>query len=74
VVRSSSTDSISTSGRKRVADASGAVRAVSSSTMIEKTVRTLPAPKGRIGVPILLSLMGVPFGLVLLIWFFFFRG
>ena len=42
--------------------------------MIEKAVRTLPAPKGRIGVPILLSLMGVPFGLVLLIWFFFFRG
>jgi hypothetical protein len=42
--------------------------------MIEKPDTTQLAPKGRIGVPILLSLMGVPFGLVLLIWFFFFRG
>lgn len=31
-------------------------------------------PKGRIAVPLLLWIAGVPFGLVLLIWFFFFRG
>jgi len=31
-------------------------------------------PKGRVGVPILLWLIGTPLGLVLLIWFFFFRG
>lgn len=31
-------------------------------------------PKGRIGIPILLSLAGVPLGVVLLLWFFFFRG
>jgi len=29
---------------------------------------------GRVGVPILLALGGVPLGLVVLIWFFFFRG
>lgn len=31
-------------------------------------------PKGRIGVPVLLWIAGVPFGIVLLLWFFFFRG
>jgi hypothetical protein len=30
--------------------------------------------KGRVAVPILLWLMGVPFGLVFLLWLFFFRG
>ncbi|MDP1823951.1 MAG: hypothetical protein Q8L48_11940 [Archangium sp.] len=31
-------------------------------------------PKGRIGVPVVLWLAGVPFGFVVVIWFFFFRG
>ena len=31
-------------------------------------------PKGRIGIPILLSLAGVPLGIVFLLWLFFFRG
>lgn len=31
-------------------------------------------PKGRIGVPVLMWFAGVPFGIVLLVWFFFFRG
>jgi hypothetical protein len=44
------------------------------SAMIEKLGKMRQDPKGRIGVPILLSLLGVPFGLVLVIWFFFFRG
>ena len=30
--------------------------------------------KGRVAVPILLWVMGVPFTLVLLLWLFFFRG
>ena len=30
--------------------------------------------KGRVAVPILLWFMGVPFGLVFLLWLFFFRG
>ncbi len=30
--------------------------------------------KGRVAVPILLWMAGVPFGLVLLLWLFFFRG
>ena len=30
--------------------------------------------KGRVAVPILLWVMGVPFGLVFLLWLFFFRG
>jgi len=30
--------------------------------------------KGRVFVPVLLALGGVPIGVVLLIWFFFFRG
>ncbi len=29
---------------------------------------------GRVGVPILLYLFGVPGSLVILLWFFFFRG
>lgn len=29
---------------------------------------------GRVLVPALLYMAGVPFGLVLLLWFFFFRG
>ncbi len=32
------------------------------------------APKGRIGMPLLLWVAGVPFGIVLLLWFFVFRG
>jgi hypothetical protein len=37
---------------------------------------TLPTrrPAGRIAVPLLLALGGVPIGLVVVIWFFFFRG
>ena len=31
-------------------------------------------PGGRIAVPLLLALGGVPIGLVLVIWFLFFRG
>jgi hypothetical protein len=30
--------------------------------------------KGKVAVPILLWVMGVPFTLVLLLWLFFFRG
>jgi hypothetical protein len=30
--------------------------------------------EGKILVPALLWMMGMPFGLVLLLWFFFFRG
>ena len=30
--------------------------------------------KGRVGIPILLWIAGVPFGIVLLLWLFFFRG
>lgn len=30
--------------------------------------------KGRIAAPLLLWVAGVPFGIVLLLWFFFFRG
>ena len=29
--------------------------------------------KGRIAVPLLLWVLGMPFGLVFLLWFFFFR-
>lgn len=31
-------------------------------------------PKGRLAVPMLLWIAGVPFGIVLLLWFFVFRG
>ncbi|MGV3620134.1 MAG: hypothetical protein ACO1OB_04925 [Archangium sp.] len=31
-------------------------------------------PKGKIAMPLLLWVAGVPFGIVLLLWFFFFRG
>ena len=30
--------------------------------------------KGRVAVPILLWIMGVPLGLVFILWLFFFRG
>lgn len=33
-----------------------------------------PRREGKVLVPALLYLAGVPFGLVLLLWFFFFRG
>jgi hypothetical protein len=29
---------------------------------------------GRVAVPILMYMLGAPLGLVLLVWFFFFRG
>lgn len=32
------------------------------------------APKGKLAMPMLLWIAGVPFGLVLVLWFFFFRG
>lgn len=31
-------------------------------------------PNGRVAVPLLLWIAGVPFGIVLLLWLFFFRG
>ena len=34
----------------------------------------LNAQKGRVAVPMLLWFAGVPFGLVLVLWFLFFRG
>ena len=39
-----------------------------------KSSLTKRDPKGRVAVPLLLWIAGVPFGLVLLLWFFFFRG
>lgn len=33
-----------------------------------------PNPRGKIAVPILLWAAGVPLGIVLLLWLFFFRG
>jgi hypothetical protein len=42
--------------------------------MNDKLKLMLRSPAGRVGVPILLWLGGVPLGLVLLAWFFFFRG
>ncbi len=42
--------------------------------MIDKNSLMMPEPKGRVGVPLLLWLGGVPLGIVLLIWLFFFRG
>ncbi len=42
--------------------------------MIDKLSVMRRDPKGKVAVPILLWLGGVPFGIVLLIWFFFFRG
>lgn len=31
-------------------------------------------PKGKIAVPLLLAVAGVPLGVVFLLWLFFFRG
>jgi hypothetical protein len=42
--------------------------------MLDKLRVIRQDPKGRIAVPALLWFAGVPFGLVLIIWFFFFRG
>jgi hypothetical protein len=40
-----------------------------------KTVKNLVSNAyGRVAVPILLYLLGMPFGFVVLVWFFFFRG
>ena len=40
-----------------------------------KTVKNLVNDSyGRVAVPIFLYMFGMPFGLVLLIWFFFYRG
>ena len=40
-----------------------------------KTVKNLvDNAYGRVAVPIFLYLLGMPFGLVLLVWFFFYRG
>ena len=36
--------------------------------------KLLEAAHGRVLAPMLLWIAGVPFGLVLVIWFFFFRG
>jgi len=38
---------------------------------IEKVVDNV---NGRVAVPILMYMLGAPLGLVLLVWFFFFRG
>jgi hypothetical protein len=37
-------------------------------------IRKHEKQSGRVLVPAILYFMGVPFGLVLLLWFFFFRG
>ena len=39
-----------------------------------KTQKTHERESGRVLVPALLYMAGVPFGIVLLLWFFFFRG
>jgi hypothetical protein len=36
--------------------------------------KLVQSARGRVAVPLLLWAGGVPLGLVLLIWFFFFRG
>jgi hypothetical protein len=36
--------------------------------------KLLANAQGRVGVPILLWLLGVPGGVVILLWLFFFRG
>lgn len=41
---------------------------------IRATNKLVDNINGRVGVPILLYLLGVPGGLVLLIWFFAYRG
>ena len=42
--------------------------------MNEAIDRVNPKQEGRVLVPALLWMAGVPFGIVLLLWFFFFRG
>ena len=39
-----------------------------------KPMKQIQAIQGRIAVPILLWAAGVPLGIVLLLWLFFFRG
>ena len=39
-----------------------------------KPMNPIQQIRGRIGVPILLWAAGVPLGVVLLLWLFFFRG
>jgi hypothetical protein len=42
--------------------------------LLRETEPVLRNEEGRVGPPILLWLLGVPGGLVLLLWLFFFRG
>ena len=42
--------------------------------MSDKMLRAKEKLSGRVLVPALLWMAGVPFGIVLLLWFFFFRG
>jgi len=41
---------------------------------MQKSLTTMENVKGRVAVPILLWMAGVPFTLVFLLWLFFFRG
>jgi hypothetical protein len=41
---------------------------------VQKSLTTTNNQKGRVAVPILLWVAGVPFSLVFLLWLFFFRG
>ena len=41
---------------------------------VQKSLTTMENVKGRVAVPILLWMAGVPFTLVFLLWLFFFRG
>ena len=41
---------------------------------MQKRLTTMNTIKGRVAVPILLWMAGVPFTLVFLLWLFFFRG
>ncbi|MBC7743270.1 MAG: hypothetical protein H7061_13815 [Bdellovibrionaceae bacterium] len=42
--------------------------------MIHNMKETINNAYGKVGVPILLYFLGVPGGIVILIWLFFFRG
>ncbi len=47
---------------------------VSKKTLGQKMKHVVDNVNGKVGVPILLYFLGVPGGLVILIWLFFFRG
>jgi hypothetical protein len=49
-------------------------RSPKGSSMKTQMVKVREKLEGRVLVPALLWMAGVPFGIVLLLWFFFFRG